>query len=548
MRLPMIPDLILTNGKFVTMDSKESIAEAIAISGEWIIAVGGKADIEALKQKNTRIVDLEGRTVIPGLNDAHFQFYDRAPLGYLGADTSLATCVEDVLNAVREATKKVPKGEVITSNPGWYPHMLKEGRNPTRAELDAAAPDHPVALKGEFTYCNTKALARFNITRDTPDPAEGYIEKDPVTGEPTGVLIGSAINLAESAYKNVSEEQRIELLLRAMDEMLASGVTSFRDPKLQPWEMRTYQKIHQRQGLPVRICAQRFVPSTVPIPDVLKMFDENQLLTPIGDHWFKVDRAGYFYLDGGYHRMKCSVPFANQNNLPDDGKSYYQGEQTKESLTELLTNLARKGFTCSIMAGGDLATQTAVEALEAADKVLPVKGRRYVIAHAIWPTPDQLKRLAALGVILTPMWHHYNYFPTQAFYFGDEFARKTDPFRSMMDAGVMVAIGTDISKIPLNYFGGLQFMITRETERWGVAGADQKVSRIEALRTMTVNCAYLTFEEDIKGSLEPGKLADLVVLSDDYLTVPEREIGKIKPVMTMVGGQARYKTAAYKGA
>jgi predicted amidohydrolase YtcJ len=541
------PDVILINGKIVTMDAGNRERQAIAIRGEMIVATGSDAEILALAGPATRLVDLERRTVIPGLMDAHFQFFDRAPLGYLGADTSLATSVADVLDAVREAARRVPTTEVITSNPGWYPHMLGEGRPPTRAELDAAAPNHAVVLRGEFLYCNSKALQRFNISRDTPQPANGWIGKDAGTGEPTGVLIHTAANLVESSYRHVTEDQRIELLRRAMQEMLAAGVTSVRDPKLQPADIRTYQKLHQRYGLPLRLSCQRFVPSTYSPEEVVAAFETGQLLTPIGDHWFRIDRAGYFYLDGGYHRMKCSVPFAQQNDLPDDGRSHYEGEQTRESLEEILVALASREFTCSIMAAGDVATEIAAETLEAVDRKVGIAGKRWVVAHAIWPSDRQLRRFARLGVILTPMWHHYYYYPTEAYYFGDEFARRTDPFRRMIDAGVTVAMGTDVSKIPLNYFAGIYFMVTRNTWKWGVADASQKISRLEALRTMTVNCAYLTFEEDIKGSLEPGKLADMVVLSNDLLTVPEEHIREIRPIATIVGGQVAFRDPTFTG-
>jgi predicted amidohydrolase YtcJ len=535
----MLPDLILTNGRIVTLDAHDRIAEAVAVGGDRIVAVGDSAAVAALGGQGARVVDLRGRMVIPGLCDAHFQFFDRAPLGYMGADTSLAATVGEVLDRVREAARRTPPGQVITSNPGWYPHMLAEGRNPTRAELDAAAPEHAVVLRGEFVYLNTLALQRFNITRDTPQPDHGWIGKD-ANGEPDGVLYGAATKLAPGAHFESDEEARMGHLRRAMDEMLASGVTSLRDPKLSMSDIRTYQKMRARGDLPLRVSVQHFVESSRPPEEVVADFDRFQPLTPIGDHWLRIDRAGYFYLDGGYHRMKTSAPFVNRNPVPDDGNSYYEPEQSLQSLRTIVGGLAARGFTGSLMAAGDVSIGVALDVLEDVDRVTPIAGKRWVLAHAIWPNKEQLARCARLGLVLTPMWHHLYYWPTLSFYYGDAFAQRADPFRDMIDAGVTVAMGTDVSKTPLNYFRGLEYCVTRETERWGKAGADQAISRLEALRTMTVNCAYLTFEEDVKGAIEPGKLADLVLLSDDYLEIEASRIREIRPLATLVGGEVRF--------
>ena len=533
------PDLILLNGRIVTVDAADSIAEAVAISGDRIAAIGDIAAIRALAGPQTRLIDLGGKMVIPGLCDAHFQFFDRAPLGYMGADTSLAETVGEVLDRVREAALKVPVDQVLTSNPGWYPHMLKEFRNPTRAELDAAAPHHAVVLRGEFVYLNSKALERFGITRDTPQPEHGWIGKD-ANGEPDGVLYGAATKLVPGAHFESSEEKRIGFLRLAMDEMLASGVTSIRDPKLSMSDIRTYQKMKEQDNLPLRVSVQHYIDSARAPEEVIADFERFQPLTPIGDHWLRIDRAGYFYLDGGYHRMKNSVPFVNQNPVPDDGKNYYEPEQSLESLRTIVAGLAARGFTGSLMAAGDVSIETALDVLEEVDRATPISHKRWVIAHAIWPSKEQLARCARLGVVLTPMWHHLYYWPTLTFYYGQDFPHRAEPFRDMIDAGVTVAMGTDVSKVPLNYFRGLEYCVTRETERWGKGGADQAITRMVALRTMTINCAYLTFEEDVKGSIEVGKLADLVLLSDDYLETDADRIRDIKPLGTMVGGEIRF--------
>ena len=193
-------DLILYNGSIKTVDSQFSIATSLAVRKEEILSVGDKEEIFAFRSNDTRVIDLEGKTVIPGLIDVHFQFQDRSAVQYYGAHVDLPSSVSDVIGAVATAAERIPEGQYITGNPGWYPHMLKEKRVPTIEELDAAAPNHPVVLWGEFYYCNTLALEMNGINRNTRRPENGWIGKDERTGELTGVLYGSAIDLVDQAF------------------------------------------------------------------------------------------------------------------------------------------------------------------------------------------------------------------------------------------------------------------------------------------------------------------------------------------------------------
>lgn len=537
------PDLILHGGKVVTVDADFSIAQAIAIREDRIVGVGGDAEMLALAGKSTRKVSLDGRTVIPGLIDVHFQFFDRAAAQYFGAHVELPECVEDVLRAVRAAAARLPKGSFITCNPGWYPHMLREFRPPTRAELDAAAPDHPVVLWGEFHYLNSEALRISGINRDTPQPEFGWIGKDE-NGEPDGILYGSAIGLAHPGWKTYTDDQREEALRWASKQMLTMGITSLRDPKRTPAEIRLYQRMHRQGHIPFRMSVQRFIPSQGTPQKVLDLLREQSPFTPLGDHRFRIDRAGYFYTDGGYHRMKLSTPYAHSvPGVPDDGKPHFELEQNVKSLTEIVMGMAQMGFTGSIMAAGDQGLDIALEALEAADAVYGVKDKRWVLAHVIYPRPDQIERIARLGCVVTPMWHHYYYYPTQEFYHGRQRAQSTEPYKSLIDAGIVLAQGTDVSTIPLNYFPGYYFTVTRNTLRWGPANPGEGLSREQALRTMTINGAYTTFEEQVKGSIEPGKLADLVVLSDDILEIEDEGLKGLRALATMVGGEVVHRAA-----
>lgn len=538
-------DLILQNGRIVTVDPQFNIATSLAVREEEILAVGTKEELIAFQGKDTKVIDLGGKTVIPGLIDVHFQFQDRSAAQYYGAHVDLPSTVADVIDAVKTAAKRIPEGQYITCNSGWYPHMLAEKRVPTIEELDAAAPDHPVVLWGEFYYCNTLALRMNRIDRNTEQPENGWIGKDERTGELTGVLYGSAINLVDQAFRTFTPEQRADALRWSGKKMIEAGVTSLRDPKRSTSDIKVYQALNSAGELPLRVSVQRFIPSNIGVEQVLDMFRDEILYTPLGNGRFQIDRAGYFYTDGGYHRMKLSIPVKTVPGIPEDGGQYFEKEQSQESLERIVVGMSRMGFTGSIMAAGDEALELALRALEKADDEVGISDRRWVLAHVIYPTRQQLKRIRKLGAIVTPMWHHYYYYPTQVFYHGEDFAQKTDPFRDMLDEGVTVAQGTDISTIPLNYFAGFHFMVTRNTWKWGKANPHQAVSREQALRMMTINGAFTTFEEHRKGSLEAGKYADLVILSNDLMTVPEDEIPHIKVLATMVGGKFVYQAERF---
>ena len=538
-------DLILHNGKIVTVDPQFNIFTSLAVRKEEILAVGNKEKIITFQGNDTKVIDLGGKTVIPGLIDVHFQFQDRSAAQYYGAHVDLPSTIGDVIDAVKAAAKRIPGGQYITCNSGWYPHMLKEKRVPTIGELDAAAPNHPVVLWGEFYYCNTLALKMNGIDRNTKQPQNGWIGKDERTGELTGVLYGSAINLVDPTFRTFTPEQRAEALRWSSEQMIEAGVTSLRDPKRSTADIKVYQALNSAGELPLRVSVQRFIPSNIGVEQVLDMFRDEILYTPLGNERFQIDRAGYFYTDGGYHRMKLSVPVKTVPGIPEDGGQYFEKEQSQESLEKIVVGMSRMGFTGSIMAAGDEALELALRALEKADDEVGISDRRWVLAHVIYPTRQQLKRIRKLGAIVTPMWHHYYYYPTQVFYHGEDFAQKTDPFRDMLDEGVTVAQGTDISTIPLNYFAGFHFMVTRNTWKWGKANPHQAVSREQALRMLTINGAFTTFEEHRKGSLEAGKYADLVILSDDLMTVPEDEIPHIKVLATMVGGKFVYQAERF---
>ncbi|WP_267245169.1 amidohydrolase [Streptomyces sp. PR69] len=550
------PDLILYGGKVITVDPRFTVAEAVAVTGDRFSAVGRDREVLARAGPGTRCVDLAGRAVMPGIIDAHFRLLDRATAQLHGADVSLAESVADILDAVRERARRLPAGAVITSNAGWYPQMLKEGRAPSREELDRAAPDHPVVLSGEFTHLNSLALRRFGISRTTRQPEYGWIEKADARGvpshsawdegEPTGVLMGDAALLTRCARTDLSPELKQEALVWALGECATAGVTSVREGGLDPGDLAHYQKLAENDELPLRVSVQLAMSTAPPVDEVLASLERFDRVNPFGDHRLRVDRVAYLFADDDYHRMDVTPPIRGQRVPADRVHRYFRDRCCPlDKIEQIVTGMAERGFSGGILAGGDRAIGAVLGVLERADAAAGLSERRWVLSQAVYPRPEHHPRMRDLGLVLTPMWHHFYYYPALAHYHGTAFAQTMDPFRSLRAAGVHVGLGSDISKIPLNYFAGLSYLHTRQTLRWGPVNPGEALSREEALRMLTIDNAYVTFEEDVKGSIEPGKLADLAVLSADPLTVPGDRIPAVRALLTMVGGRVVHRAADY---
>ncbi|MDH6574658.1 amidohydrolase [Kitasatospora sp. MAP5-34] len=539
-------DLVLYNGKVLTLDGRSTVAEGIAVRDGLIQAVGSGREVLSLAGPATRRVDLRGHTVIPGLIDAHFRLMDRSTAQLYGADVSLADSVESMLGAVRHAAKRIPPGAIITSNAGWYPQMLTEGREPTRAELDEAAPDHPVVLRGEHLYLNSAALRRFGIDARTPQPEYGWIERDPQTGEPTGILAGDAALLLGGAHLDFTRQQRTDAVRWALGECARAGVTTVREGGIRLSDLGVYQELRDAGELPIRVAAQLALDIGAPTEKIMAELGRLPGPNPVGDSWLRIDHAGYLFADDDYHRMMLTGPVHSGRVPADRARRYFRDRCASwERIESVVRAMAEQGFSGGILAGGDAALDGVLDLLERVNADTPLADRRWVVSQAVYPKARHLPRLRALGVVLTPMWHHLYYYPALVAYHGREFAQTMDPFRTLLDSGLRVGLGSDVSRVPLNYFAAIAFLHTRQTWKWGPVNAGEALSREQALRMLTINNAYVTFEEDRKGSLEPGKLADLVVLSDDLMTVPAELIAGIRALVTMVGGQLVHQEPSF---
>ena len=513
------PDAIYLNGKVITVDAKFSIAQAFATSGDKFIAVGGNADVRKLAGPSTRVVDLQGRTVVPGFEDSHLHGAGGGP----GVDLSAARSIADVLSAIRDRAKLA---DLVVSNSDWHEAQLKEQRLPLRRDLDTAAPETPVVLvRGGHEYVlNSAALAKWHIDRETQAPPGGQISRYP-DGEPNGELIDRARSLVTLPANRPTLDQQIESWTTQFKRLNAAGLTSIRMPGISIDQYRLFQEMKRRGLLTIRINVLLSAPPDAD-PEKLRTF-----LAPMkprdGDEWLRIDGVKLI-VDGGFEGGWMRDPYANN--------SEFHGLQLvpRDRYIAIVKELNRLGWRVATHAVGDAAIDQVLEAYEAANAESLIAGKRWTIEHGFIPREEHFARIKSLGVIVTVQNHLYLAGPVLVRYWGAQRAAWTTPVRAYLDHGVTVAAGTDSPVVPFPPLWTIYHFVTRDTISGGVLGADQKITAEEALRLSTMSNAYLTFDEKIKGSIEPGKLADFVVLDENILTA--KRIDRIKVQTTVVGG------------
>jgi predicted amidohydrolase YtcJ len=539
-------DVILVNGRILTGDAAFRIVDSLALCGEYLLAVGSRDEAMACRGPHTAIVDLHGATVIPGLIDSHHHFLNRAARAYYGVRLDYYTSVRDLLAGIAEKVRDVGPGRLILSNAGNAVELLDELRAPTLAELDAVAPDNPLILTLEDGLrINTRMIERCGLTPDTPVPAGGNIGRDPATGRLTGLVAGTATQLVwqragddgGSARVYTSRQLR-EALLWAQRQANAVGLTGIRHPAAEVQEMRVLQSVWEADELTLRFAMDVGFEPHHQTPEALEAsLQQWGVVQPFGDHWLRFNGVGELGIDQSTDGMLLSWPYAS---LPPaaKGDSSYRGimRVTQAELDRIIAAVHRSGWRPLVHAGGDVAVDMLLNSYEAIHRQDPLTHKRWVVDHAHFGQPRHIERIKSMNLLVYMQYHLYMYYPIFAGYHGAEAVSHLFPARQWLDAGVHVAAGSDYSKMPPDPFEGLYFFITRDTKKWGVQGPEHGVTREQALRMYTWNCAYGSFEEHLKGSLEAGKLADFVVLSDDYLTVPDKRIRELKALATVVGG------------
>lgn len=547
-------DLVLVNAKILTVDGKFTEARALAVRDGRFVAVGSNEDARALVGNATRVIEGRGRTVIPGLIDTHVHALGVAAAEVIQPYRNLRT-VTELQQWIRKEAARLPPGTWIWP-PRNYPPRLKELRFPTRRELDDAAPNHPVAIDGAYAFSlNTAALRAAGITRDTPDPPGGAIVKDSA-GEPTGLLRNVGGLLARFRKEGASMPP-IDALERVHDQYLATGITSVIERGASVEGFKTYESLKSAGRLKVRSTITIRIPRPDDAAQVERFITGLPFRFGQGDEWLKagplkITADGGILIGTAFMREPYGLG-ARELYAIDDPK--YRGflTLTPEQIASAIAVGHRLGWQMVAHVTGDAGVDVLLDAFESAQKQQPSSDRRHTLIHAYFVHPDSSARAARLGVLVDtqPAWYYKDASPL-ATGLGRERLARFIGLRTLRKAGVEVAINTDHmlgldrneALNPFNPFLTMYAATTRRTEAGEVIGADEVVSREEALRMMTSAAARFSFDEKDRGSIERGKLADFVVLDTDLMTCPAERMPSIKPDLTVVGGRVAFEASA----
>ena len=557
------PDLILFNGRIVTLDPALRVAEAVAITADRITEVGRSADLRRLAGADARLIDLQGRTVLPGLVDGHAHM-DREGLKTLYPSLSGAHSIDEVLQRIEALVKSATPGDWIVTmplgDPPYYldvPGNLREKRFPTRRDLDRVAPQNPVYIRSIWGYwrhtlplvsiANSEALRIAGITRDTKPPWEGIQIECDAGGEPTGLFIEQTyIPVVElslmAAAPRFTHEDRVRGLRESMRIYNSIGTTSVVEGHGVADEvMRVYDEAVARKAMTVR-AHLTLSPSwgTVASPTSANLSTLETRLAAWTPRIAGRGRGDAFLRFAGLVAETNPSPdgAVRSRAMPYTGWAgfSYDAALPREQLRGVLMSAARADVRVLSMGTGLL------DLYEEVNRAVPIRDRRWVIEHIGVLSADEIGRIRDLGVVLTTHTNRYLYKEGAAFreQVGPDGEDTIVPLRRLKDAGVHVSLATD--NVPPSLFWPVWqavARVARATNR--VIAPAQRLSRADALRAATLEGAYLTFEEDQKGSIEPGKLADLAVLSDDPMTCAETRIRDITAELTIVGGRIVYE-------
>jgi predicted amidohydrolase YtcJ len=541
--------LILHNGKIVTVDGQFSIQQAVAIKSGKIVAVGpDRVVLKAERGPKTEVIDLHGRTVLPGLADVHLHALEAGLSEYRVSIPPLGTFAA-VQSYIRQQAAKTPKGAWIAV-PRTFPTRLEEMRMPTRELLDIEK-DHPVLFNASYAVVlNSYALKQCGIDRNTPNPPGGEVVKD-ANGEPTGLLKNAQSLLkGYNRSEQFTEADKLDALEQQLKRYRAAGLTTVGDRAVNAEQISLYEKLKAAGRLPVRAVLTWRLNSSPSADAIQQQIEAAPYTTNTGDSWLKFG-AFKLTLDGGmtvgtaYQRYPYG-PFGKQLYGITDPDDRGQVFIAPDKLLTVMRTARNRGWQLTTHGQGGGAIDRFLDTLEALDREKPIAPTRSHVMHASFQSPEAIARMKKLGV-LADVQAAWLYLDADAMerVFGDEGMRYFYPLRSYIDAGIIVAAGSDhmighdknTAVNPYNPFLSMWIEVTRSTKGGKVTHPEQRISRAEALKTHTIWAAWMQFAEKERGSVEPAKLADLVVIDRDYLTCPEAQIKDIQPIMTIVDGR-----------
>jgi predicted amidohydrolase YtcJ len=547
-RSNLYADLVIRRANVITVDARDSRAQAVAVQGGRIVGVGTDSDIEGLIGARTRVLDLAGRTVVPGFIDSHTHNVHVGEFRYgfrqLNLPAELVPSIPAVLAQVRERAAQARPGEWIGGR-NFDPNGMRERRWPTRLELDGVAPDNPVIITirgGHACAVNSRALALAGITRDTPDPPGGIIERDPETGDLSGVLRDVTSIRSVLPVATVGE---LKEGLRAISGMYGRlGVTSVHDAGATP-RPESYRAF--REAVEEGLFRQR---AYLFIYDEFLLANDLGLRSGFGDDRLRLGGMKLF-MDGSIQCFTCAFrePYVTRDTRGWEGLRY-----SEEEATELVARAHRLGYQVAIHAQGDVGITRAVDAIERALETDPRPDPRHRIEHTLCPTLEDLERMKRPGIVPNFFLFHPWFWGDQHIreFIGEERAARMVPARTAIDLGLRPCAHSDCPVCtpedpvwPSNPLWGIACAVTRKTRSGRDIGPRERITALEALRLYTINGAYASFEEWTKGSIEAGKLADLVVLGADPLETEPWSIKDIPVEKTIIGGEIVFDRDAH---
>lgn len=532
--------VLYRGGPILTMDSQHRVVDALLVEGDRIAAVGSEAERGSRKGRAGRIVELQGKALLPGFIDAHAHFpgagifavvadLNSPPIGDIES-------VETLVERLRQRGLRTSRGQWVVGM-GYDDTLLAEGRHPTRDDLDRASTEHPIAIwhiSGHLAVVNSLGLARVGIDARTPDAGGGRIRRDPRTGEPDGVLEENDTRVLQPLLAPGLRDSW-KIVREASRRYLAAGVTTAQNGYATPQQMKGLLRLSRLGLLPIRVVLW---PGQEAVDAMLSGRFRFESPEPL---WIRLGAAkiigdgsiqGYTgYLSEPYH-----VPPADE---PD-----YRGYPTieREELIDLVSRYHAKGLQVAVHGNGDACIDDILDAFEAAQRAHPRRDARHVVVHSQMARDDQLDRMAELGVIPSFFSLHTYYWGDRhrEIFMGPERAARMSPARSASERGLRFTIHTDCPVVPMEPLRLVWAAVNRRSTSGACIGEGERIDPARALRAVTIDAAHQHFEESDKGSLEVGKLADLVILDRSPLDDPER-IDRIRVVETIVGGRTAWR-------
>ena len=539
------PDLILYNGKIRTFASETSTCEGLACAGSRIVATGTSDVIRRLGGPDTQAIDLRGRTAVPGLTDTHVHLAEKGT-----AEMELVDCrdfyvgvgsVADILQRLENAAAGAPKGSwIVAHGSPMQDFRLKDKRFPDKHDLDRAVPDNPVSISfgAHITVGNSLALAAAKITRDTADPAGGHIKHDAQNGEPTGELHERAQLILKKVAPEFNYLQLKDGIVYALNQCLERGVTTVHDIVRSGEPVRAYQEILREGRMHARVSIlPRVIESMIESRSLIEL----GLITGFGNEWLRVGGVK-MSIDGGITGRNACFYEPYEDDEHNHGIIRIQQDELNHTVQKCHT----AGLRCCVHAIGDRAFDMALDAYENAIDSSPRKDHRHRIEHmGNWLcTPERMQRMVRSGIVAIPN-ISIGYYVGDAILdcVGEKRLTKAFPFRTLLKNGVIIAGGSDSPGYwPVDPLRDIAACVSRKM-RWGeVWVPEERISVGEAFAMHTTTASWVGFEENDKGTLEVGKLADIAVLAEDPFEIQAERIRDLRVEMTLVGSEIKYQT------